>query len=57
MFTQFGRTSEKSLCEMKGVPKVEVSVVEQVIDGAVLLRDIVVRKLWQKLAKMLPLRV
>lgn len=42
---------------MKGVSKVKISVVEQVIDGAVLLRDIVVRELWQKLTKVLPLGI
>lgn len=42
---------------MKRVSKVKISVVEQVVDGAVLLGNIVIRKLWQKLAKVLPLRI
>lgn len=50
-------TSEQLLCKMKRVSKVKVSVVEQVADGAFLLRSVVVRKLWQKATKMLPLRI
>lgn len=42
---------------MKGISKVKVSVVEQVTDGAVLLRNVVVRKLRQKLTKVLPLGI
>lgn len=42
---------------MKGISKVEVPVVEKVTDGAVLLRDVVVGKLRQKLTKVLPLRI
>lgn len=42
---------------MQGISKVKVPVVEQVTDGAVLLGDIVVRKLRQELAKVLPLRI
>ena len=42
---------------MKRISKVKISVVEQVADGVVLLLNAVVRKLWQKLAKVLSLRV
>lgn len=42
---------------MKGISKAKVSVVEQVIDGAVLLRNTAVRKLWQKLTEVLPLGI
>lgn len=52
-----GITSELFLCKMKGIPEVKVSVVEDVTDGAVLLCDIVVRKLWQQLTEVLSLRI
>lgn len=42
---------------MQWVSKMKVCVVEQVSDGALLLLGIIVRKLWQKLSKMLPLRI
>lgn len=42
---------------MKGISKGKISVVEKVTNGAVLLRNIVVRKLWQKLTKVLPLGI
>lgn len=54
---QLGRTSEELLREMKGISKVKVSVVEQVAHGVVLLRDVGVRKLWQKLTEVLPLGI
>lgn len=42
---------------MKGISKVEVSVVEQVTNGDVLLCNTAFGKLGQKLAKMLPLGI
>lgn len=42
---------------MKGISKAKVFVVEKVTEGAVLLCNIVVRKLWQKLTKVLPLGI
>lgn len=57
MSRQLGRTSEQLLREMKGIPEVKVSVVEQVPDGAVLLRHVGVGKLWQELTEVLPLGI
>lgn len=42
---------------MKGIYEVKISIVEEVTNSAVLLCNIVVRELWQKLTKVLPLGI
>lgn len=50
-------TSKKFLGNVQGISKEEILVVKKVIDDVVLLRDVVLRELWQELTKMCLLRI